>query len=246
MHDLSSICDRLVVLKVGGSVLTGPASYRRVARAIGAQLYEDAGMKLVVVVSAQHGMTDDLLATARDMADDPDPGALDLLWSTGELRSAALLTLALHAAGISATAANVHQSGLVASGAGRAAVRPLRLRALAARHDVVVVPGFLARDAGDVVVSLGRGGSDLTAVLLATGLRAERCDLIKDVPGYFSSDPNADPSARHLPALSYADALAMAREGCALVQRQALEGARDAGLRLVVRAFDDPRATEVS
>jgi aspartate kinase len=102
-----------------------------------------------------------------------------------------------------------------------------------------VVPGFLGTDATNAVVSLGRGGSDLTAVLLAEGLRACRCELLKDVSGYFSSDPNRDPTARHLPTLTFEEALALADEGCDLVQRQAIEAAARCGLPIVIRCLDE-------
>jgi aspartate kinase len=241
----------LNVLKVGGSVLRSDRAYRGVAAAIGGWRLDAPGAGLVVIVSAGHGVTDALLAAARDLAGDPDPAALDLLWSTGELRSTAMLTLALHATGIDAVAANVHQAGIVAGASaeaardGAAGVRPLRLLALLARHDVVVVPGFLARGAGDAVVSLGRGGSDLTAVLLAAGLAAGTCTLVKDVAGYFSADPHTDSAARHLPHLTYDEALAMAAAGCGLVQRAALEAARAAGLQLAIRALRDSRSTHI-
>lgn len=235
----------VVILKVGGSVFTGAAAYRTVARALADRLRAEPGIRLLVVVSAEHGATDALLSTARDLVPDPDPAALDLLWSTGELRSAALLALALQAAGVSSAAANVHQAGLIARDGGPA-VRPLRLKALLAAHDIVVVPGFLARRDGDGVVSLGRGGSDLTAVLLAAALGADRCELVKDVPGYFTADPHAVPAAAHLPALDYDSALALAESGCPVVQREALAAARDARLMLVVGALGDPRATTIS
>lgn len=235
----------LVVTKVGGSVFTTPAAYRTVAGALAARLHGDPAVQLVVVVSAEYGATDALLRTARDFDSEPDPRVVDLLWSTGELRATALLTLALQSAGVRATAANIHQAGLVST-AGLAGVRPLRLRALLASHDIVVAPGFLARAEGDAIVSLGRGGSDLTAVLLAVGLGAACCELIKDVPGYFTADPRCTPSAGHLPALDYDAALALADEGCPLVQRQAIVAARDAGLPLVVKAFTDPRCTAIS
>lgn len=236
---------RLAVIKVGGSVLTGPGAFRAVARALAARLVDDPGIRLLVVVSAEQGATEGLLSAARALTPEPDGRALDLLWSTGELRSTALLTLALHSEGVLAAAANVHQAGVVAR-ASRTLVRPLRLRALLADHDVVVVPGFLARHDGDAVVSLGRGGSDLTAVLLASALGAERCELVKDVPGYFTADPRAASSATHVPALAYDEALALADAGCPVVQRRALAAARDAGLVLVVRAFGDSRATTIS
>jgi aspartokinase len=246
--DRPGICahsPRLAVVKIGGSVLTGPGAFRVVAQALAGRLLDEPGIRLLVVVSAEQGATEALLSTAQALAPDPDGGALDLLWSTGELRSAALLTLALQSAGVQAAAANVHQAGLVAKAA-RTMVRPLRLRAMLAGHDAVVVPGFLARRDGDAVVSLGRGGSDLTAVLLASALGAERCELVKDVPGYFTADPHAVSSAAHVPSLAYEAALALADAGCQVVQRKALAAARDAGLVLVVRALGDPRATTIS
>jgi aspartate kinase len=241
---------RLAVVKIGGSVLTGVASYRRAAAFLAARLAACPGERIIAVVSAEQGTTDALLATAREMAPDPDASALDLLWSTGELRSVALLVLSLQTLGVRAASANVHQTGLIEPGeraeAGRTELRPLRLRALAADHDVIVAPGFLARGAADAVVSLGRGGSDLTAVLLAAGLGAGTCELVKDVPGYFSSDPNRDPDARHIGEIAYARALEMADEGCDLVQRQALVAARDRNLRVVVRAIEESRQSVIS
>ncbi|HEX6974039.1 MAG TPA: hypothetical protein VF147_06530 [Vicinamibacterales bacterium] len=238
------------VLKIGGSVLTGAQGYRRAAALIAKRLCELAGERVLAVVSAEFGATDALLAAARDIVTEPDATTLDLLWSTGEVRSAALLALHLHTLGVNAVALNVHQAGLVepddASCAGHAEVRTLGLRAALAAHDAVIVPGFLARGAGDRIVSLGRGGSDLTAVLLAAGLRARCCELVKDVPGYFSCDPNVHPDAHPLPTLDFTRALAMADEGCELVQRQALEAAAYHHLPLVVRSIDRDGATVIS
>jgi aspartate kinase len=241
----------VAVIKIGGSVLTDLNAYQRVATFVAARRREGGGEKLVLVVSAEEGTTDALLATAEGLVEKPDPATLDLLWSTGELRSAAILTFCLHAVGVHAVALNVHQAGLVEEdggtcGEGRASLRSLRLRAALAETDVVVAPGFLARADGDRVVSLGRGGSDLTAVLLAAGLRADRCELLKDVPGYFSSDPHRDPDARHLPSIDFEHALAMADAGCDLVQRHALEAARDARVPLVIRALEGTTATCVT
>jgi aspartate kinase len=239
---MSGSAGRLAVVKIGGSVLTGTPAYRRAATFIRQRLLDHPGERLVVVVSAESGTTDALLEHAREIVDDPDPATLDLLWSTGEIRSAALLALTLHAAGVRAAAANVHQTGLTHAGS----FRPLRLHALLATHDVVVAPGFLARGEGDAVVSLGRGGSDLTAVLLAAGLGAVRCELVKDVPGYFSADPHEDPSARHLPSISFPSAIAMADAGCELVQRQALVAAQACNLPVLVRSLDAGGSTLVS
>src|SRR5215207_1962729 len=238
------------VLKIGGSVLTGRQGFRRVASFIGERLVDRAGDRLVIVVSAENGTTDALLATATDIVAEPDRSTIDLLWSTGETHSAALLALHLQARGIRAAAANIHQTGLVeaehAEHPGRSSVRPLRLLALLHDYDVVVAPGFLARGRGDRIVSLGRGGSDLTAVLLADGLGASSCELVKDVPGYFTADPKRDPDARPLPTVSYERALEMADDGCDLVQRHAIVAARDRALPLVIRALECHSATLVS
>lgn len=239
----------LTVLKIGGSVLTGAKAYRRAAEFVAARLCTRPGERLVVVVSAESGVTDALLSHAREIVDDPDPRTLDLLWSTGEVRSVALLALALQARGVQAAPVNVHETGLLQpvdrATPGGSRVAPLRLLTLLADHDVVVAPGFLARGYGDAVVSLGRGGSDLTAVLLAAGLGASGCELVKDVPGYFTADPKRDPGARPLAALSYATALQMADAGCQLIQRHALEAARDHRLPLVVTAIGHDRHTSI-
>jgi aspartate kinase len=236
----------LSVLKIGGSVLRDAASYAPTARFLQARLAQDEHEKLVVIVSAQHGQTDALLAEASAVAGEPDASALDLLWCTGELRSVALLTLHLQALGVAAIPFNVHQTGLVACleqrrGADRSSattVRPLRLLAALASSRIVIVPGFLGVSPGGAITSLGRGGSDLTAVLLAAAVRADACELIKDVPGYFTADPHRDAAARPIHDLSIVEALAMADAGCDLVQRAALIAAAAANLHIVIRSMD--------
>lgn len=222
------------VLKIGGSVLTGPFAYRQAAAFLGGLASTDRG-PIVAVVSAEKGHTDALLVEARRFTGNPERAPLDLLWSTGELRSVALLTLSLRAAGVLAAGFNAHEAGLVAL-PDRIDFNPLALRAALTRHSVVVVPGFLAtRD--QQVVTLGRGGSDLSAVLIAARLGAPRCVLIKDVDGYFTADPAADPAARLIPRVRYDEALRMAGAGCPLVQRDALIAGRDAGIDIVVRSL---------
>ena len=254
MSAVPSPASSIVVIKIGGSVLTGPAAYERAAAFIAARVADEPGTRLVVVVSAEQGVTDALLTLAGGDPTSafgvaPDPLMRDLLWSTGELRSVALLALRLQALGVRATGINVHQTGLLepdnAGAPGRTTFRPLRLLAQLATHDVVVAPGFLARGEGDTVVSLGRGGSDLTAVLLAAGLQASRCELVKDVSGYFSADPHQQPHARHLPAIDYATAIGMAADGCELVQQAALEAAERHALPVVVRSIAGTRRTEI-
>lgn len=237
---------RVVVTKLGGSILTSTTSYARAARFLAQRLAVHPGENLVVVVSAQNGETDALLREAQAVVDPPDEAALDLLWSTGELRSVARLALHLQAAGIRAAALDVQRTGLLVGargvGVARAEFRPASIRAALAAYRVVIVPGFLATDNTGAIVTLGRGGSDLTAVLLAAGLGAARCELIKDVPGYFSDDPNLNRGARQIPRLSFERALAMAERGCDLVQREALEAAERCDLPIVVRSLDESAA----
>ena len=249
----------LSVLKIGGSVLRDARSYAATAAFLQRRLDANPEERLVVIVSAQYGATDVLLGEARAIAADPDHHALDLLWSTGELRSVALLALHCQRIGLAALPFNVHQTGLVAerhhgTAASRAdgtakavpytgpgvktTVRPLRLLAALGSSRLVIVPGFLGVSAGGTITSLGRGGSDLTAVLLATAVRANACELIKDVPGYFTADPHRDAGARQLHDLSIDAAIAMADAGCDLVQRAALAAAASAGLHLVIRSMD--------
>ena len=290
----------LSVLKIGGSVLRDGASYAATAAFLRNRLAEHPDERLVVIVSAQYGATDDLLAEARAIvggaeasegcppsrealrrdslrleapraaacpaiareatvratagggeSEEAPPSevnndALDLLWSTGELRSVARLALHLQRIGVAAIPFNVHQTGLVACpepgrgvdpGSGTT-VRPLRLLAALAASRIVIVPGFLGVRAGGTITSLGRGGSDLTAVLLATAVRADACELIKDVPGYFTADPHQDSRARQIHDLPIDEALRMADAGCDLVQRAALAAAAQAGLHLVIRSMD--------
>jgi len=231
----------VAVLKLGGSVLSGADPYRRAAAFLRDEVARTRG-RIVAVVSAEYGHTDLLWTEAQSVSDVVDDDARDLLWSTGELRSVALLTLALRAIGLVAVGLNVHQTGLRVENGGSAGVdglvlNPLPLRAALGRHDVVVVPGFLAT-CRQQVVTLGRGGSDWSAVALAAALHASRCELIKDVPGYFTADPQTRPDAELIDALDYTTALEMADAGCPLVQRQAIDHARRANLPLIVRSFD--------
>jgi aspartate kinase len=228
----------LSVLKVGGSVLRDEASYAATAEFLRCRLAERPDERLVVIVSAEYGATDNLLAEAEAIAAGPNSDALDLLWSTGELRSVARLSLHLQRIGVGGVPFNVHQTGLVADRVTGTTVRPLRLLAALAASRIVIVPGFLGVSAGGTITSLGRGGSDLTAVLLAIAVRADACELIKDVPGYFTADPHRDTKARQIHDLSIEDALRMADRGCDLVQRAALAAAAQAGLHLVIRSMD--------
>ena len=247
----------LSVLKIGGSILRKRGDYAIVARFLADRLAQRPAERLVVIVSAQYGVTDGLLAEATEILATDEHGStlitdqhrstplpaetLDLLWSTGEIRSVALLALHLERLGVHPAALNVHQAGLTVSdgaAAGVVDVRPLHLLSALGRARIAIVPGFFAVRPGGAIASLGRGGSDLTAVLLASALRAEACELVKDVPGYFTADPRVHADAAPIHQLAIDDALAMAADGCDLVQPAALVAARDAALTIVVRSLD--------
>ena len=234
--------DSIAVIKLGGSVFKSPACYKRAANFLAQRLAENPTENLVAVVSAQNGETDALLREALEISAEPDEAALDLLWSTGELRSVARLCLHLQAEGVRAAAFDVRQTGLRVEKRG-ARVSQAKFDSWGIRNALrlcraAVVPGFLATDDAGKIVTLGRGGSDLTAVVIAAGLGASRCELIKDVAGYFSDDPHRCSEAKPLPLLSFAEALAMADKGCKLVQRDALEAAERWDVPLLVRSFD--------
>src|SRR5713226_7985051 len=205
---------RVVVIKLGGSVLVDDESYRQAARFLVRRLQECSEERFVVVVSARKGLTDELERVARGITGYPNPRTLDLLWSTGEMRSVALLTLHLEELGVAAVGLNVHETGLRFEPADQADTkvesRSDGLRRAFGDHSLVVVPGFFGTLPNGTLVSLGRGGSDLSAVLLANELEAEQCELIKDVCGYFTEDLKVNGRAEHLAQLSYEQALDMA------------------------------------
>jgi aspartate kinase len=243
MSQVRSAGNAIAVIKVGGSILVNSKAYQRAATFIRNRHHAAPQERFVVVVSAQEGVTDALERTAKKISPAPNSTALDLLWATGELRSVALLVLHLQSLRVSAAALNVHGAGLTVPeeerGTSSVRLHPGQLLRALKSNPVAVVPGFFAADAADTIVSLGRGGSDLTAVLLAEGLQACRCELIKDVPGYFTSDPHSDPTARPVPHLTFEVALRLADEGCDLVQKKAIEAAARASLPLVVRSLKE-------
>lgn len=232
-----------VVLKLGGSIFTDAEAYRKAASFILDRLRSGGDERYLVVVSAQDGTTDSDEQIARGIRASPDPRILDLLWATGELRSVALLSMHLHAMEIKAVGLNVHETGLwvptSANGSVPIELVSIQIHKELSQNSVVVVPGFLATNRSGSIVSLGRGGSDLTAVLLAQNLHALRCELVKDVPGYFTADPNVDKTSQHIPVLSYEQALAIADAGSNLVQRQAIAVASEFNIPLVIRSMSE-------
>jgi aspartate kinase len=238
---------QIVIIKLGGSILVRSKAYKRAAKFLSNRLRKHPDERLVVVVSAQEGTTDKLERAASKIVSKPHSAGLDLLRSTGEIRSVAILALELQALGVQTAPLNIHQAGLSVSRdesedihfGGKAQCNPEKLFRVLERYPLAIVPGFFATDGEDGIASLGRGGSDLTAVLLAAGLQACRCELIKDVPGYFTSDPHRRADARPIPQLTFEQALEFADSGCDLVQRKAIEAAQRSRLPLIVRSLNE-------
>jgi homoserine dehydrogenase len=248
MAKVESLGDRqrkLCVLKFGSSVLEREADYRTVAQEVYRHIRD--GEKIVAVVSALAGETDRLLAQAADVGGDPAPALVARLARTGELHSAALLALALARMGMRACTLDPHEMGLVATGDPLDAnLDDLDAEAVHAKfvdHDVIVVPGFTAGHDEHGVVTLGRGGTDLSAVFFAARLGSKRVRLLKDVDGVYAEDPAANPAAERYGALGY-DMAAEASKG--LIQPKAIEAAKAAGIAIEVAAIGHHEATVIA
>jgi len=224
----------LVVQKFGGSSLADADRIRRVARRIARE--RTAGADLVVVVSAMGDTTDELLGLAAAITDTPDERELDMLLATGEHQSATLVSMALHALGIPAISLSGPQAGITTDGrhgkARIASIEPERIRREIAGGKVVIVAGFQGRTgsaegASDATVAdittLGRGGSDTTAVALAARLGADRCQIFTDVRGIYTADPRLAPEARQLSIIGYEEMLELAHQGAQVMQTRAVE-----------------------
>ncbi len=220
----------LVVQKFGGSSLADADRIRRVARRIARE--RAAGSDLVVVVSAMGDTTDELLGLAAAITDAPDERELDMLLATGEHQSATLVSMALHSLGVAAISLSGPQAGITTDGRyGRAriaSIEPARVRDELEQGKVVIVAGFQGRAEGDDaagadITTLGRGGSDTTAVALAARLGADRCQIFTDVRGIYTADPRLVPAARQLPIVGYEEMLELAHQGAQVMQTRAVE-----------------------
>ena len=219
----------LVVQKFGGSSLADADRIRRVARRIARE--RAAGSSLVVIVSAMGDTTDELLGLAAAITDNPDERELDMLLATGEHQSATLVSMALHALGVPAISLSGPQAGITTDGRyGRARIariEPARVRAEIEHGKVVIVAGFQGRAEGHVadadITTLGRGGSDTTAVALAASLGAHRCQIFTDVRGIYTADPRLVPDARQLNVIGYEEMLELAHQGAQVMQTRAVE-----------------------
>jgi homoserine dehydrogenase len=232
------------VVKLGGSVLASGAS---LATAVGELAREvAAGYRVLAVVSARRGVTDHLDGEARRIAQHPDSHAYAALLATGEAHSAAALAIATAAAGLATRLLEARELGLRTAGeptdAVPCAMRRRSLRAALVAHDVVVVPGFVGYDAAGRPTLLGRGGSDSTAIYLAHALAAERCRLVKDVPGWHVSDPRRDGGAPRYRVLNWDEAIAAPAE---IVQAKAVLLARRLGRPFEVGAVGSSEPTRV-
>ena len=194
----------LIVQKYGGTSVADAERIQSVAGRIARQA--EAGDRLVVVVSAMGDTTDELLALADQMTDEPEERELDLLLSTGEIVSSTLLAMALKHIGHPAIALSGAQAGIGTDKRyGRARilkVDPHRVEAALKRGNVVIVAGFQGTTEELDVTTLGRGGSDTTAVALAAALKAERCEIYTDVDGIYTADPRIEPRASKLESVS--------------------------------------------
>jgi aspartate kinase len=219
----------LVVQKFGGSSVAGADRIKRVARRIARD--RAAGSDLVVVVSAMGDTTDELLALAAAITDDPDSRELDVLLATGEHQSATLVSMALHALDVPAISLTGAQAGIQTDGrygmARIANVDPARVHAEIAEGKVVIVAGFQGQSgphaAKAETTTLGRGGSDTTAVALAARLGAQRCQIFTDVKGIYTADPRIVPDARQLEVIGYEEMLELAHQGAQVMQVRAVE-----------------------
>ena len=219
----------LVVQKFGGSSVADADRIRRVARRIARE--RAAGADLVVVVSAMGDTTDELLALAAAITDEPDARELDMLLATGEHQSATLVSMALHALGVPAISLTGPQAGITTDGRyGRARianVEPARIREEIARGNVVIVAGFQGQSAAaeglSAITTPGRGGSDTTAVALAGALHADRCQIFTDVRGIYTADPRVVRDARQLSVIGYEEMLELAHQGAQVMQVRAVE-----------------------
>jgi aspartate kinase len=241
----------LVVQKFGGSSLADADRIRRVARRIARE--RAAGAALVVIVSAMGDTTDELLGLAAAITDTPDERELDMLLATGEHQSATLVSMALHALGVGAISLSGPQAGITTDGRyGRAriaSIEPARIRAELDRGKVVIVAGFQGRAEGDDaaaadITTLGRGGSDTTAVALAARLGADRCQIFTDVRGIYTADPRLVPDARQLSIIGYEEMLELAGQGAQVMQTRAVELGWVNGVVIeVLSSFEDAPGT---
>ena len=238
----------LVVQKYGGTSVGDLERIRNVAENVAA--YKREGHRLVVVVSAMAGETDRLLGLAQRITPMPDERELDVLLATGEQVTSALLALTLRSMGLEAISLLADQVRIITDSAfGKARIIELekeRITSELMRGRIVVVPGFQGVDRGGNITTLGRGGSDTTAVALAAALRADLCEIYTDVDGVYTTDPNICERARRLERISYDEMLEMASLGAKVLQTRSVELAKKFEVPILVRSsFKEGKGTMV-
>ncbi|WP_373045598.1 aspartate kinase [Vulgatibacter sp.] len=228
----------IVVQKYGGSSVADVEKIRKVADRVAAT--QAAGKQVVVVVSAMGDTTDELLALARQVCESPARRELDMLLTAGERISMALLSMALNARNVPAVSFTGSQSGIITNDSHANAriveVRPYRVQDELERGKVVIVAGYQGVSYKKEVTTLGRGGSDTTAVALAAALGAEACEIYSDVEGVYSADPRVVPESRRLSEVSYEEMQELAEAGAKVLNAQAVEFAKDKGIAIFARS----------
>jgi aspartate kinase len=232
----------VIVQKYGGSSVADVQKLKAVASRV--MRTRAQGHNVVVVVSAMGDATDELLNLARQVSANPDRRELDMLLSAGERISMALLSMAIRELGGDAISFTGSQSGIITNDrhvdARIIEVRPFRIQDELARGKIVVVAGYQGVSYKKEVTTLGRGGSDTTAVAIAAALDAEFCEICSDVDGVYSADPRVVPAARRIGSLSYEETQEMAEAGARVLNAQAVEFAKEKGIAIYARATAGP------
>lgn len=218
----------LVVQKFGGSSVATPEKLQGAARRAVREFRD--GNRVVVVVSAMGDQTDELIAKARKLHPEPDPREMDMLMAVGEQMSIALMAIAIHSEGCEAISLTGAQAGIrtdnVSSKAKIKSIHTERLWRELDQGQIVIVAGFQGVDVHDNITTLGRGGSDTTAVALAAALEADRCDIFTDVDGIYTADPRMVPEAKRLETIDYDEMLELASLGARVMHSRAVEIAK--------------------
>ncbi len=238
----------LIVQKYGGTSVGTIERIQRVAERIIS--YKKAGHQVVVVVSAMGKSTDVLVDMAKQLMPHPTEREMDMLLTTGEQVSIALLAIALQARGYDAVSLTGWQAGITTEDVhGKARISRIdneRMQRELAEGKVVVVAGFQGLSEAGEITTLGRGGSDTTAVTLAASLQADRCEIFTDVAGVYTADPRVVPAAQKLASISYDEMLELANLGAGVLHPRSVEAAKKYKVRLVVRSsFTDEEGTNV-
>jgi aspartate kinase len=228
----------LIVQKYGGTSVGNTDRIKNVAQRVAK--YHKEGDQVVVVVSAMSGVTDNLIKLAKELMPLPSEREMDMLLATGEQTTIALTAIALHAIGVEAISLTGAQAGIVTDGVHTKAkiqnITPKQVHALLDSGKVVIVAGFQGQTAEGHITTLGRGGSDLTAIALAAALGADLCQIYTDVDGVYTADPRIVPTARKLKEVSYDEMLELASLGAKVMQGRSVEFAKKFGVVFEVRS----------